>query len=140
MNDQWDDKAREIAAGYRDICPAMISLSYAVSSQRKISALAREAQAAGQAAAQAWPPLNETLAEILGRPNFACGELAHCFRLGGATIAYKAEAEQAFVIHWLVGLYLKHGADYRKTARGELQALHDRLEVPFVPPPPEPQG
>lgn len=73
------------------------------------------------------PPLDDDLIAILGRPNFTCIQLAECHRIGGADIKRKAEHEQAFVIHWLLGLYLKHGKGaWDKFATDELQAIKSR--------------
>lgn len=66
--------------------------------------------------------LNADLIEILGRPNFTCGRIAATFRAAGRTIKTRAEDEQAFVLHWLLGLYLKHGAEWRDRAEEELRA------------------
>jgi len=62
-------------------------------------------------AMDALPPLDDDLRDILGRPNFACIRLANLFRKEGAVIASKAEDEQAHVIHWMLGLRLKHGRE-----------------------------
>ena len=51
---------------------------------------------------------------ILGRPNFWCGRIAMLMRDKGHEINGKSEAEQAYVIHWMLGLYGKHGDDWRK--------------------------
>lgn len=54
---------------------------------------------------------------ILGRPNFWCGSIAHqLVRLGVAKIPAKAEAEQAYVLHWLLELYEKHGVRFKAEA------------------------
>jgi hypothetical protein len=66
--------------------------------------------------------LDADLAEILGMPNFQAAPIAHLFRDTGAAILPKAEAEQAFVLHWLLGLWFEHGAGFRLAA-GEI--LHD---------------
>lgn len=71
------------------------------------------------------PPLNDDLREILGRPNFRCGQIAAVLRLGGLDIAQKAEAEQAAVIYWMLGKYCMHGADWWLACRNELQAILD---------------
>jgi len=64
--------------------------------------------------------LTPDLIEILGMPNFRAGPIAHAFRdAGRAEIKRRSEDEQAFVLHWLLGLYLKHGADWRPKA-GEI--------------------
>lgn len=79
--------------------------------------------------------LNADLIEILGRPNFACGRIAATFRAAGRTIKTRAEDEQAFVLHWLLGLYLKHGAgasgtEWRDRAEEELRAAtHTAMEA-----------
>lgn len=64
--------------------------------------------------------LNADVREILGMPNFECGPLAHVFQASGADIKHRSEDEQAFVLHWLLGLYAKHGADWRAAAAEEL--------------------
>lgn len=64
------------------------------------------------------------LADILGRPNFWCGPIANLFRLkAGAEIPNKSEAEQAYVLHWLIGLYLEHGRGWRDAAQDEIDRL-----------------
>ena len=67
--------------------------------------------------------LTPDLIEILGRPNFACGEIAHAMRAGGQDIPRKAEGEQAAVIHWMLGFYLEHGPDWRMAAGNALNEI-----------------
>ncbi|MGC6386532.1 hypothetical protein ACMV8I_02560 [Ewingella sp. S1.OA.A_B6] len=69
----------------------------------------------------AFPDINEDLVEILGRPNFTCSGIAEIFRGNGADIKRKSENEQAFIIHWLIGVYLTHGSDWRLVAEASLQ-------------------
>ena len=66
--------------------------------------------------------LTDELRFVMGRPNFWCGPLAHVFQAAGYDIPKKAEAEQAFIIHWLVKLVLQHGSEWRTVARIELDA------------------
>lgn len=73
--------------------------------------------------AKALPDLNADLIEILGRPNFMCGDLAKLLRAGGYDIKCKAEHEQAAVIHFLLGHYLRHGSDWRETVGTALQTI-----------------
>ena len=61
------------------------------------------------------------LRDILGRPNFVCAPIAHIFQAAGADIPRKAEAEQAFVLHWMVKLYLAHGDDWQEQGERELK-------------------
>ncbi|CUI53172.1 hypothetical protein [Achromobacter xylosoxidans] len=81
------------------------------------------APAAGDALGAALPPLDADLIEILGRPNFMCGGIATLLRADGHDIKRKAEHEQAATIHFLLGHYLKHGADWRETAGSALDAI-----------------
>lgn len=69
------------------------------------------------------PALNNDLADILGRPNFRCADLAELLRADGQEIKRKSEHEQAAVIHFLLGHYLKHGSDWRETAGSALDAI-----------------
>lgn len=55
------------------------------------------------------PALNDDLREILGRPSFACSQLAFVLRAMGHDIKPKAEHEQAAVLHWMLGIYFEHG-------------------------------
>lgn len=67
------------------------------------------------------PAIDEDMIAILGMPNFQAGPIAHIWRdEGGATIPHKSEAEQAFVIHWLLKLYAEHGSGWRKHAADKL--------------------
>lgn len=83
--------------------------------------------------------LPPALAEILGMPNFTAGPIAHAFVAAGLWAPpegrHKAEAEQAFVLHWLVGLYLEHGDDWRPIAgvriRDVLAIVKDRRDARF---------
>jgi len=65
--------------------------------------------------------LNEETRFILGRPNFWCGSMAMRMRELGHEIPKKSEEEQAHVIHWMLGLYELHGADWREHAETYLK-------------------
>lgn len=73
------------------------------------------------------PELTDDLREILGRPNFTCHFIAKALRIMGHSIAPKSEDEQAVVIHWLLGHYLKVGSDWRLRAEAELKAASVKL-------------
>lgn len=66
--------------------------------------------------------LNDETRFILGRPNFWCGSVAPIFREGGHTIPKKAEDEQAHIIHWMLGLYAKHGDGWKEKANEYLNS------------------
>jgi len=57
---------------------------------------------------------------ILGLPNFKCGALARSLRNNGHTIKEKAEAEQAYVIHFLLNLYLTDRDTWRSRAEDKM--------------------
>ncbi len=67
--------------------------------------------------------LNEYTRQILGRPNFACHSVANVLRKSGQEIPFKAEEEQAAVIHWLLNIYLEHGENYEKEANRRLREM-----------------
>lgn len=69
------------------------------------------------------PPMDDHLLAILGRPNFLCAGLASFLRLGGFDIPKKSECEQAAVIHWMLQLYMKHGANWGNEADNELTRI-----------------
>ncbi|PVX75589.1 hypothetical protein, partial [Paraburkholderia unamae] len=70
--------------------------------------------------------LSDDLREVLGWPNFRCGPVAHVMRDSGDEIKRKAEDEQAHVLHWLVKLVLKHGADWQPHAAEALKEIRSR--------------
>src|SRR5690606_34390362 len=67
--------------------------------------------------------LSPDLAFILGMPNFQCAPIAHALRAGGADIATRSEAEQAYVLHWLIKLAIDHPADWRKRVGDRLAEI-----------------
>lgn len=74
-------------------------------------------------------PLDGDLKEILGRMCFNCVSFAKMLRLDGHDIPEKAEAEQAHVIHWLLGHYLKAGKDWRASAEAEVKEMKVRYQL-----------
>ena len=69
------------------------------------------------------PPLNDETKEIYGRMCFQFIGIANRLRALGHDIPRRAESEQAYGIHWLLTLYVKHGADWRKAADEALAAM-----------------
>lgn len=69
-----------------------------------------------------WPSIpNEDLIAILGRPNFQCHRLANVLRTAKSwAIAEKAEAEQAAVIFWLLGIWFEHREKWKDAAAAEI--------------------
>lgn len=56
---------------------------------------------------------DDTVKEILGRPNFMCAAIAEELRKKGVEIEHKSEAEQARVLYWMLEMYEKHGAAWK---------------------------
>ncbi|MBF8676174.1 Lar family restriction alleviation protein [Pseudomonas fulva] len=79
------------------------------------------------------PGLTDDLREILDRPNFTCHFIAKALRIMGHSIAPKSEDEQAVVIHWLLGHYLKNGSDWRVRAEAELKSASEKLAPSAAP-------
>ena len=71
--------------------------------------------------------MDDELRWILGRPNFACVGIAERLRELGKDIERKAESEQAAAIHWMMSLYVQHGADWLKKGNA---LLEDRPQPP----------
>jgi hypothetical protein len=67
--------------------------------------------------------LTPELREILGLMMWTTGPIAHAFRAAGHEIPRKAEEEQAFVLHWLIGLALEHGSEWRKRGSEIIQEM-----------------
>jgi len=82
------------------------------------------------AESRAYPAtLTPELDEVLGWPNFRCAGFADAFRATGHDIGHKAEREQAFVLHWLTGLVLKHGAGWKDAASSDMEALREKIAL-----------
>lgn len=77
---------------------------------------------------RAWPAaLTQELREILGYPNYQCGPMAHAYQAideyvgaDGVELKKRAEDEQAFILHKLVGLWFRHGETWRAHAIAEI--------------------
>jgi hypothetical protein len=66
-------------------------------------------------------PFTIDVRRILGKPNFACAHIAERMRtVMRHNIPRKAEEEQAAVIYFCLGHYLKHGAEWAVHADAEL--------------------
>lgn len=81
------------------------------------------------------PALDEELRFILGRPSFVVGSIAHMYRDDGAEIARKAEDEQAYVIHKMLGFYFADKATWRDAFSADITATIDRLRAAGKRPP-----
>lgn len=76
-----------------------------------------------------WPAVMPPgLEDILGMMTFETGPVAHLFRAAGQQIARKVEAEQAFILHWLVGLWFQHGTNGLRVAADKIDELKAQVE------------
>lgn len=103
------------AAGYYDCCRYVVPLN----KQKPYKEWVREITSSPDSEQQSvgeLPPLNDDMRNILGRMCFQCIRIAQVLRLMGHEIEEKAEAEQAAVLHWMLGLYFKHGNEWRDRA------------------------
>jgi hypothetical protein len=98
---------------------------------RKIYALLKEALETGADIGarhtSRWPAtLTPALIDLLSPMIWESGAIAQLFRDAGAKIKSNAEVEQAFVLHWLIGLWFEHGDDYGKHAFAKIHDLKER--------------
>lgn len=72
------------------------------------------------------PPMDEHLLNILGRPGFGLSAVFQLLRFEGYAIPTHAEEEQAWALHWLLGLYFEHGAKWLDAANDKLKEVNER--------------
>lgn len=66
------------------------------------------------------------LEDVLGLMVFDTGPIAHALRADGQDIERRAESEQAAVLHWMIGLALEHGPDWRAKVGDRLTEIADK--------------
>lgn len=71
--------------------------------------------------------LTDDLRDILSLMMWNTGPMAHALRAGGQDIKHKAEEEQAEVMHWLIGLALEHGSEWRAKASDRIREIKAAL-------------
>jgi hypothetical protein len=69
------------------------------------------------------------LETALGLMVWNTGKIAAVLRSGGEEITRKAEAEQAYVLHWLIGLCLKHGDKWNEAFLDHLKIIDDKRKA-----------
>ena len=69
--------------------------------------------------------LTKSQVDVLGRPNFACHDMARLLIAKGVYKdgPRKAEFEQAVCIHWMHSLLEKHGENWNEKMQDELFRL-----------------
>ena len=96
-------------------------------SVRNLIAFVHRIEAAERIRCTAYPKqMTAELREVLGLMPLATGPIARDFRAAGEDIPNKPEAEQAFVLHWLIGLALRNGPAWRSIAAAEIGSLPTR--------------
>lgn len=78
--------------------------------------------------------MTPALREVLGMMVFEMSPIAHAFRAAGHDIKRRAEDEQAFVLHWLIGLVLEHGDGWRAKACDEMERMAAAAGQPIQKP------
>ena len=87
-----------------------------------------------------WPSgLTVELRQILGFMCFQLGEPAHVYRAAGefrdaagSELKPRAEDEQAFMLHKLVGLWFAHGDGWREAAKDDLKRARGKAAARHV--------
>jgi hypothetical protein len=103
-------------------------------SVRNLIAFVHRIEAAERIRCTAYPKeMTTELREVLGLMPLATGPIARDFRAAGDDIPSKPEAEQAFVLHWLIGLALRHGPAWRSIAAAEIGNLPTRRKSEDLP-------
>lgn len=73
--------------------------------------------------------MTPALREVLGTMIMTTCPIAHGMRAAGADIPTKTEAEHAHVLHWMIGLALEHGDNWRAVAGAELQIILEKARA-----------
>lgn len=79
--------------------------------------------------------MTPALREVLGMICFELAPLAHGLRAAGYEIEPRAEAEQAFMLHWLIPFALEHGDNWRQAAGAELAKIVAQAKAKSEPAP-----
>lgn len=116
-----DHQKRAVGRGTSAIARLRKSLGF-VDGDSIISVIERAADAFDRLTA-----LDDDLRWILSRPNFWCIFPANALRVDGKEIKTRAEDEQAAVIHWLLNLYITHGADFGDVMKSEINRLREKV-------------
>lgn len=78
--------------------------------------------------------LTPDLREVLGMMVFQLSPIAPALRAAGHDIKRRAEDEQAAVLHWLIGLVLEHGSNWRSHAADEIERMAAMAGQPISKP------
>jgi hypothetical protein len=78
--------------------------------------------------------LTPELREVLSMMVFELSPIAPALRAAGHDIKRRAEDEQAAVLHWLIGIVLEHGKDWRKHAADEIERMAALAGQPITKP------
>lgn len=67
--------------------------------------------------------MTPALRDVLELMIFRTSPIAHALRASGEDIPFKVEAEQAHVLHWMIGLALEHGDGWSEKVSERLDAI-----------------
>lgn len=77
-----------------------------------------------------WPEeLTPELSNILGLMCFQFIRPVEAYRKAGYTINSHAEDEQAFMLHRLIGFWVKHGDGWRQAAIDDLKEVKEKVRL-----------
>lgn len=68
-------------------------------------------------------PTDPEVVWILSKTCLTCAPMAHIFQRAGYPIPRHAEEEQAHILLWMLGMYQKHGMEWRGYADNQLRDL-----------------
>jgi hypothetical protein len=122
LNDAWPNGAPGYAESPEELLADVVDL---VDELRTANATLTRERDELRAVVDRVSTLTPELANVLGRPCFACINVAGLLRKAGQEIPRKAEAEQAAVIFWCLKQYLAHGDKWADVGEAELKAMHD---------------
>jgi hypothetical protein len=73
--------------------------------------------------------ITKALRHVLSKMCFEFISICQLFRASGVEIDTRAEAEQAYCLHWLIKLVLKHGDEWATIADAELKQLAEARKI-----------
>jgi hypothetical protein len=106
-----------------------VILGFDVDGNAKVSRPYVYASSVGTTMAEYPKELTPALREVLGMMCFELAPLAHGFRAAGYDIPEKVEAEQAFMLHWLIPFAIEHRERWRAAAGKELAKIAELVKA-----------
>ena len=77
--------------------------------------------------------MTDPVRQVLSQMCFEFIALANLWRDTGTAIGRRAEEEQAFFLHWMLGLALQHGDEWRKKVAEEVERRIAKARAVLAP-------